>query len=422
MIVVADSLTSPQPPSLPSLVSLRGLRVAYLVNQYPQPSHTFIRREIHALEELGASVQRYTLRATTSNLVDAADIAEYEYTRPVLSAGVTKIAQAVLREFVRQPWRAARTLAKSIQLGRRSDRGVIAHLAYFAEACVLRDWLAQEKIDHVHAHFGTNATTVAMLMRLLGGPTYSFTVHGPEEFDKPEFLHLGEKVALAKFAVTISEFGRSQLCRASVYRDWEKIHVVHCGLDEAFFREPTTEPPQRPRLVCVARLHEQKGLPVLIDAADLLHRRGVEFELHIIGDGPLREDLQRQIDERGLDGCVRLLGLRSGDEIRRELRAARAFVLPSFAEGLPVVIMEALAMHRPVISTYVAGIPELVEPGVSGWLVPAGNPQSLAERMHEALSADVELLANLGRNGAERVAEQHRAITEAARLGELLKK
>ncbi|MBL8825679.1 MAG: glycosyltransferase [Planctomycetaceae bacterium] len=419
MSAVIEPVAAPEPLQPTKLVDLRGLKVAYLVNQYPQPSHTFIRREIATLEQLGATVERYTLRASTSKLVDPGDLAERDVTRAVLSAGRGQIVRAVLREFVRQPLSAARVLAKSVKLGRRSDRGVIAHLAYFAEACVLREWLKREQIEHVHAHFGTNAATVAMLLRWLGGPTYSFTVHGPEEFDKPEFLHLGEKVAHARFAVTISEFGRSQLCRAADYRDWHKIQVVHCGLDETFFDGPLVDPPETPRLLCVARLHEQKGLPVLIDAAELLRERGVAFQLDIIGDGPLRESLQQQIDERLLGTSVRLCGLRSGAEIRRELQASRTFVLPSFAEGLPVVIMEALAMHRPVISTYVAGIPELVEPGVSGWLVPAGNAEVLADRMQEALTVSVEQLATLGRQGAARVAERHRALTEAARLGEL---
>lgn len=421
MSAVLEPLATPAPRGPAPFSQLRGLKVAYLVNQYPQPSHTFIRREIMALETLGATVQRYTLRASTSTLVDRLDLAEQAFTHAVLDAGPVKLVLAVLLMFVRRPFAALRVLAQSLRLGWRSDRGVIAHLAYFVEACVLVDWLKQENIGHVHAHFGTNAATVAMFVRLLGGPGYSFTVHGPEEFDKPEFLHLGEKVKHARFAVTISEFGRSQLCRASAYRDWHKIHVVHCGLDEAYFAEPSTTPPKTPRLLCVARLHEQKGLPVLIDAAELLAGQGVTFQLDIIGDGPLRAELQQQIDERRLGDHVRLLGLRSGEEIRRELRNSRAFVLPSFAEGLPVVIMEALAMQRPVISTYVAGIPELVEPGVSGWLVPAGNPAALAERMQEALTASVEQLETLGRAGAARVAERHRATTEAARLGELFK-
>lgn len=397
--------------------NLSALKVAYLVNQYPQPSHSFIRREMAALEALGAQVIRFTLRRGTTQLVDPRDQLDAERTRAVLDTGALGLLIATMKTAIGSPGRFWNTLALAVKLGRRSDRGLLLHLVYLAEACVLLRWLAQAKIAHVHAHFGTNSTTVAMFCRLLGGPTYSFTVHGPEEFDKSEFLHLGTKVAHGALAVTVSEFGRSQLCRWAALADWPKIQVVHCGVDGLFHDAPVVPPPSEPRLICVARLHEQKGLPVLIEAAARLKQAGRKFQLNVIGDGPLRELLQRQIDEHGLNHEVRLLGWRSNDDVQRELLASRAMVLPSFAEGLPVVIMEALALHRPVISSYVAGIPELVKPGENGWLVPAGAVEPLVDAMREALDADVETLARLGQHGAECVARQHNALVEAGKLG-----
>jgi colanic acid/amylovoran biosynthesis glycosyltransferase len=397
-------------------------RVAYLVNQYPQPSHSFIRREIRALEEQGYDVERFTVRTYDGKLVDEQDRAERNRTTSLLDVGPVRIAAAMVKEFCRGPRTFLRTLKLADRLGRRSDRGRVRNLVYFAEACVLRRMLAERGIEHVHAHFGTNSTSVAMLCRELGGPRYSFTVHGPEEFDKPEFLHLGEKIERSAFVVAISEYGRSQLYRQCSYEHWQKIEVVRCGVDAQFHDVEPTPPSAEPHLVCIARLHEQKGLPMLVDAAARLKAEGLDFQIDVIGDGPLRGELEAKIAALGLEQQVRLIGWKSGAEVREALVRSRAMVLPSFAEGLPVVIMEALALHRPVVTTYVAGIPELVEDGIDGWLVPAGAIDPLVRAMREALQASVEELALMGAEGARRVAERHRATTEATRLADLFER
>jgi len=394
-------------------------RVAYLVNQYPQPSHSFIRREIRALEEQGYDVERFTVRTYDGKLVDEQDRAERNRTTSILDVGAVRIASAVVKEFIGGPRAFLRTLKLADRLGKRSDRGWLRHLIYFAEACVLRRLLEERGIEHVHAHFGTNSTSVAMLCRELGGPRYSFTVHGPEEFDKPEFLHLGEKIERSAFVVAISEYGRSQLYRQCSYEHWQKIEVVRCGVDAQFHDVEPTPPSAEPHLVCIARLHEQKGLPMLVDAAARLKAEGLDFRIDVIGDGPLRGELEAKIATLGLENHVRLVGWKSSVEVREALIRSRAMVLPSFAEGLPVVIMEALALHRPVVTTYVAGIPELVEDGIDGWLVPAGAIEPLVRAMREALQASVGELGLMGAEGARRVALRHRATTEAARLADL---
>ena len=411
----------PEPSEIASteLADLRGLRVAYLVNQYPQPSHSFIRREIAALESLGAAVDRFTLRASTGALVDTRDLRERTWPRAVLDEHPLLLAWATLSNLLRQPSRGLSALGQALRCGVRSDRGLLNHLAYLVEACVLKRWLEQRKIRHVHAHFGTNAATVAMFCRLLGGPSYSFTVHGPEEFDKPEFLHLRAKIAHSAFAVAISAFGRSQLQRVAELADWSKIQVIRCGVDDLFLDVEPMPPVDAPQLVCIARLHEQKGLPTLVEAARRLRARGRWFNISVVGDGPLRSALQRQIDAAGLTRNVELVGWCSNDEVRRRLLESRALVLPSFAEGLPVVLMEALALHRPVISTYVAGIPELVIPGENGWLTPASDVDALVDALDDALTSDVARLAELGAAGAARVQQRHSARQEASRLGQL---
>jgi glycosyltransferase involved in cell wall biosynthesis len=394
-------------------------KIAYLINQYPQFSQTFIRREIAGLESLGWHVERFTLRATDCPLVDVEDLAEQHRTRAILDGGICRMLAAVLWIAISRPLAFSKAFKLAAKVGWRSDRGLWVNLVYLAEACVLFGWLKRCEAQHVHAHFGTNSATVAMLCRALGGPSYSFTAHGPEEFDKPQFLHLPEKIARAAFVVAVSDFGRSQLYRWCDFDHWSKIHVVRCGVDGAYLRTEPPPPSPVPRLVCVGRLHEQKGCLLLVQAAGELAANGVPFELVIIGDGPLRRQIELLIARLQLRDKVRLVGWKSNLEVRDELLKARAMVLPSFAEGLPVVIMESLAMHRPVLSTHVAGIPELVQPKVCGWLVPPGSLESLCEAMTQVLAAPPQRLAEMGRRGAERVAERHDVANEVARLGQL---
>jgi glycosyltransferase involved in cell wall biosynthesis len=397
------------------------LRVGYLVNQYPRTSHSFIRREIQALESQGLEVLRYSLRPPNEALATEADRLELTRTRAVLGAGALAHAGAVLAVALRRPVAFGRATALAVRLGLRSERGLLRHVAYLAEACVLAGWLRRAGVEHVHAHFGTNSATVALLCWAVGGPRYSFTVHGPEEFDKPEFLGLGEKVRHAAFVVTISSFGRSQLFRWARHEDWPKLEVVRCGVGADLLLAAPTPVPAAPRLVCVARLSEQKGHLLLIEAAAKLAGEGLEFELLLAGDGPMRPEIEAAIAGNGLRERVRLAGLMSAEQVREAIIGSRALVLPSFAEGLPVVVMEALALGRPVVTTAIAGIPELVQPGVTGWLVPAGSSDALAAAMREALQAPTERLAEMGRAGAELVAREHDASREAAKLADLFR-
>lgn len=397
--------------------ALRG-RIAYLVNQYPKGSHTFIRREIFGLEAHGVPVERFSIRPLEGRLVDVRDVEERARTRVLLEAGVLRVVGAALLCLVTRPLALARALALAVQVGWRSDRGLLRHLVYLAEACLLLREL--RGVDHLHAHFGTNPATVAMLCRVLGGPSFSFTVHGPEEFDKPDLLGLDEKIRRAEFVVSVSSFGRSQLYRRCAADLWPKVQVVHCGVDAAFLESPHVPVPATPRLACVGRLCEQKGQLLLIEAAARLAKDGVDFHLVLVGDGELREEIEARIVAHGLTDKVEITGWASGERVREELLAARAMVLPSFAEGLPVVIMEALALGRPVLSTYVAGIPELVLPEC-GWLVPAGSVDALVEGMRAVLRATPAKLDAMGRVGRERVRARHDADRVTRRLGDLFR-
>lgn len=395
------------------------MTIAYLVNQYPKVSHSFIRREIAGVEASGTKVSRFSIRSCGSELVDEEDKQELAKTRVVLDVGKFGLLFALLNVAITKPRALLKALRLMLQVGWSSERGVVRHLAYLAEACVLLGWFKEEEIIHVHAHFGTNSTTVAMLCRELGGPPYSFTVHGPEEFDKVKAIALEAKINRANFVVAISSFGKSQLYRWCDHQHWSKIHIIHCGVDELFLRQPYVPIPDEPRLVCVGRLCEQKGHLLLIEAAANLAKEGLKFKLVLVGDGPLRPQIEVMIKQFGLQDHIEITGWASNGDVQQQILASRAMVLPSFAEGLPVVVMEALALSRPTISTYVAGIPELVEPGVCGWLVPAGSVEDLTEAMRCALQAPLEKLEQMGRVGSERVAERHNSNIEASNLAAL---
>lgn len=397
------------------------ITVAYLVNQYPLVSHSFIRREIQALEQQGVVVHRFTIRRS-DDIVDADDVAERRRTTALLDARVSGIAVAMLKTGLTHFLRFVKALHVASRLGLRSSRGLVRHWIYFGEACLLAQHLRREGIGHVHAHFGTNSTTVALLSEIVGGPGFSFTVHGGSaEFDSLDGIRIVPKIERARFVTVISSYGRSQLYRKCEFHLWPKITIVRCGLEAEYLDAPPSPVPRTHRLVCVGRLHEQKGQLILVDAIARLRDEGIEVSVTLVGDGEMRTPLEQLIHDRHLDDHIEITGWADAAEVRRQLTSARALVLPSFAEGLPVVIMEAFALGRPVITTYVGGIPELVSPGENGWLIPAGDIDSLIDAIKQVLATPVDRLSEMGRQGRERIRAQHDVMTEAAKLATLFR-
>jgi glycosyltransferase involved in cell wall biosynthesis len=401
------------------------VKIAYLVNSYPLPSQTFIRREILALERRGIEVLRLAMRGDLGALVDPGDIAEHARTEHVLAMGPVRLAARAGGQVGRAPGAALAALRLALTAGAAgAGRGVpgtggrLRHLIYLAEAAHVARRCREAGASHLHAHFGTNSATVAMLARAMGGPPYSFTVHGPEEFDAPRALMLGEKLRRAAFAVAISSYGRAQLCRWADPAEWERIEVIPCGIEPARFPAPAPLPAGGPHLVAIGRLAEQKGLPVLVEAVARAAPALPGLRLTLVGDGPLRASLAGQIARAGLGERVRLAGWLDEAGVRAELAAATALALPSFAEGLPMVLMEAFAAGRPALATAIAGHPELVD-AETGWLVPAGDAGALAQAIAALAATPPERLAAMGAAARARVLARHDIDRSAERLAAL---
>lgn len=399
----------------------RNVKLAYLVNTYPRGSTTFIRRELQALERQGLPVHRFAMRPEDKPYLDPGDIAEESRTEYVLRAGATKLFGTAAKWMFRRPLASLRALRLAMRCGREGmgstpgTGGRIKHLIYLLEAAYIASRCHDLRITHVHAHFGTNSATVAMLAAELGGAAYSFTVHGPEEFDAPRALCLGEKADRALFTVAISSFGRGQLRRWTKPETWKRLFVVHCGIETWRFNDPAKMPADGRKLVAIGRFSEQKGFDLLIEAMAEAVKAAPELTLTMVGDGELRPRIEQAIARHNLSAHVTLAGWQDESRVRAALADAHALVVPSFAEGLPVVIMEAMAAARPVIATAIAGVPELVTPDC-GWLVPSGDPVALARGLQAMAATPLDDLSQMGKSARARVFDRHDITKEAEKL------
>lgn len=395
--------------------------IAYLTSQYGRSGDTFIRGEVEQLRNLGFTVHTFSIRTPSKDeMVSDAVRREREATEDLLGAGLLFLVSSAFALAISRPSRFVQALLLAIRIGTPGFRGRLWPVAYLLEACLLARQMQSKGARHLHNHIGQNSAAVAMLASVLSDIPYSLTIHGPTEFDMPMMLALDEKIARSMFTVAISSFGRSQLMRWCPAEHWSKIHVVRCGLLNEFKSAIVTDVPNVRRLVYTARLVADKGHLLLVDAIARLFKQGTKFELDLIGDGPLRSNIEQALAERGLKNHVRLLGNRSSNDVRRIIESSRGFVSSSFAEGLPVALMEAMALARPVISTNVGAISELVEHRKQGWLVPAGSVDELTVALCEMLETPVERLTQMGREARERVLQQHDASREAVKLASLI--
>ncbi|HYV16568.1 MAG TPA: glycosyltransferase family 4 protein [Conexibacter sp.] len=421
-----SALDAPAPALDAAGGAATGLRVAYVVGRYPAASHTFIQREVAALRARGAEVATFSIHAPgADDLLAPEDRAERAATTVVLGpplATATALALALARAVVGNRRGLVRALRRGIALRGPGLRALVWQLFYVAEALVV--WAACERraIRHLHAHHLNQAADVALLACALGGPgwSWSLTLHGPDELYDVGRFKLAAKVRSAALVACISDFCRSQAMCHVEPEHWGKLAIVHCGVDPRVWRAPDRAGRGGPlRVLTVGRLVPAKGHALLLDALAGLRHEGLAVEAAFVGDGPERERLARRAAELGLGEAVRFAGSVGQDRIRAWFERADVFCLPSFAEGVPVVLMEAMAMELPVLTTQVMGIPELVEHERTGLLVPPGRADAVAAALRR-LAADPRERARLGAAGRATVVEEFDCHHEGGRLAELL--
>ncbi len=394
--------------------------IAYLTGEYPRATDTFIQREVAALRAQGQPVETCSVRRTgVEHLVGDEQKAEAKATFYILAAAKSPLTLlgAIFGALFRNPARFFRALGLAIKTAPPGLRNLIFQLFYFAEAAVLAAHLRKKGVRHLHNHIAKSSCSVAMLMSEMSGIPYSFTLHGPDIFFAPDHWRLDEKIARAKFVACISHFCRSQAMAFSDPKHWAKLHIIHCGVDPA--RYDANEDPVETNLLFVGRLAPVKGLPILLRALEPLKAEYPQIHLTVIGDGPGRKTLESHAEAAGLAENVSFVGYKSQSEVAEALAASDLFVLPSFAEGVPVVLMEAMAARRPVVTTHIAGIPELVTDGASGLLVPPGNSHALSAAIGKILANPARATA-MGIAGRAMVEKAFDIKKEAARLGQLL--
>lgn len=407
----------------PKCISKRVMktRIAYLVSCYPAISHTFILREVLALRRRGFEIHTASINPPDRDRskLTQDERQEAENTFYVKAAGLGLVLMAHLRLVTASPLRYFAGLVYAFKLGGSNLSALLYHLFYFVEAVVLGDWMERNQLKHVHVHFATPAATVAMIAGQVCGIEFSMTVHGPDEFYEVDRYHLSEKIRRARFVCTIGRYCRSQLMKLSESEQWHKFEVSPLGIDPELFRPVLREKDSENfHLICVGRLVSAKGQAILLEALSSLRQKQHRVSLTLVGDGPDRAGLERMALALGLSGRVRFTGSVNQDHIRDLYRQADAFVLPSFAEGIPVVLMEAMAMEIPCISTMITGIPELIASGSEGILVPASDSALLAEAI-ALLKGRPELAARFAAQGRQKVCRDYNLEINSDRLAEI---
>jgi colanic acid/amylovoran biosynthesis glycosyltransferase len=379
------------------------MRIAYLVSQYPASSHTFIRREIEALRARGFAIDTFSIREPSeAERGAAADKAAFDSTFYVLPFEVLRLLHSHTEALATRPVRYLKTLGLALKHRVPGAKAFAWSLAHFAEAIVLAQELERREVGHVHNHFANSGANVGLLATRFLGLPWSLTLHGISETDYPAGLLLGAKLEAADFAACVSHFGRAQAMRTVSPDHWSKFMIVRCALDLHALPPRQAVRRERLRVMCVGRLSPEKGHIGLLEAFSAVRKRGDDAELVLVGDGPERERIERRIADLGLGSSVVLRGRLSEADTLAEIAGSDVLVLASFMEGLPVVLMEAMALGLPVVAPRVAGVPELVQDGVHGFLFAPAAWDELAEGLHKLLS-DGALRARLSQANRARI-------------------
>ena len=393
------------------------MKLAYFMNTYPVTSTTFIRREIEAHEQAGCNVERFAIRPWDQELIDPRDIEEKEKTNYLLGQGVWALFRGFFHELFRNPSGVAKAARLTLKMFGAARNNRVKQFAYLLEAVSLKQKMAAAGIDHIHTHFSTNSASVVLLAHVMGGASYSMMVHGPDElFEMTENL-LNDKVEKARFVTAITDYCKKTVDDHTRHEFTEKIHVVRCGLDLDEFTG-VEDISKGNQLVCVGRICKAKGQELLVEALAEIRDDFPDVHLVLVGDGEERATVEQRISSLNLEDNVTLVGWASNAKVRAIIAQSRVLVLPSFAEGLPIVLMESLALGRPVVTTAIYGIPELVD-SECGWLLQPGDKEALVKSLAEVLTKEPDALSAMAQKGRKRVFEQHDQVQNAKQLRQL---
>jgi len=395
-------------------------RIAYLMSRFPKISETFILYEIVALEELGLQVEIFPLVREREPMQhrEAERLAARAHDVRLVSRAVLRAQLHWLR---RRPRAYLAAWGAALRGNLRSPRFLVRALAVVPLAATFAQRMDESAVDHIHAHWATHPALAAYVASRLTGIPYSFTAHAHDIYVERPMLE--EKIRRAAFVVTISDFNRRFLERLYGRLAKERLVVVHCGTDTSLFHPPATRASGPWTIVCIASLQPQKGQTYLIEACRRLVAEGVELRCLLIGDGETRPMLEAQIRDAGLEGRVELLGQQPRHRVVELLGAADVVAQPSIVlssgkmEGIPVALMEALAMERPVVATAISGVGELVEDGVTGLLVAPADARQLTDALRR-LYREPEVGARLGHDGRQRVVQDFDLTRSARQLAD----
>ena len=410
----------PAAPAVPQATPISST-IAYLVGHYPGTSETFILREILALRHAGLKVVTASVREpdVPRNGFTQVEQEEADRTFYVQRRGAVRLFLDQLAGFARRPIAYLRGIWKAVSLARFDLRLIVYHLIYLAEAVSLGRWLQKNQVKHVHVHFANATCIVALLVDTVFGISYSVSVHGPNEFYDVYRQCLSEKVEGALFARFISNFTRSQLMFVTRPEQWSKFEVCRLGVDPDKFLPRPTPQNEVATFLCVGRLVPAKGQMILLHAAAQLREKGIQFHIFFVGGGPDADSLEAEASRLGLDEAVTFCGPLNQDVLLSYWNKADAFILPSFAEGVPVALMEAMSKEIPCVTTPVGGISELIESGIDGILVPPSDSVALAEAIRR-LATDTQLRENLGRAARQKILRLYDLRRNAPQMAELL--
>lgn len=397
-------------------------RVAYLVSQYPAYSHTFILREVLQLRQFGVEIVTASINMPDRPFDKLTDIErqEAEQTFYIKQQGIVKAVSTLVKTLVSNPVGLLRGVKHAITLGGWNIKRVLYHFFYLIEALLLGQWMQAQNVQHLHVHFATPAASVGLLVKTVFGYSFSFTVHGPDEFYDVTGYNLLEKIVAADFVFCISHYARSQVMKLSPVQAWSTFDICRLGVDtQRFIPAVKSKANETCQLLCVGRLTSAKGQAILLASVAQLKQQGITVHLTLVGMGPDEQSLKNYAESLGIVSQVTFTGAIDQDHILAYYNLADMFVLPSFAEGLPVVLMEAMAMEIPCVTTMITGVPELIENGQNGLLVPASDSEGLTQAIKQ-LAENPALRQQLGKAGRLKVLSDYELYKNTQYLHEKL--